>query len=119
MKKKLDIKDLAIGMFVSELDRPWIETPFLFQGFRITNEAELNKLIELCKYVVVDIEKSKVPITKGSVMASEPKMELDLKRKPKPYVKTFEEEYEYAKKVYKDSQIQVNMLQECRTGSCV
>jgi putative nucleotidyltransferase with HDIG domain len=108
MKKKLDIGDLAVGMFVSELDRPWIETPFLFQGFRITNEAELNKLIELCKFVVVDIEKSKVPITKGSVMASEPNMELNLKRKPKPYVKTFEEEYEYAKTVYKDSQSRVN-----------
>ncbi len=108
MKKKLDIKDLAVGMFVSELDRPWIETPFLFQGFRITNEAELNKIVELCKFVFVDVEKSKVPITKGTVMASEPKMELDVKRKPKPYVKTFEEEYEYAKTVYKDSQSRVN-----------
>ena len=108
MKKKLDIGDLAVGMFVSELDRPWIETPFLFQGFRITNEAELNKIVELCKYVFVDVEKSKVPITKGTVMASEPEINLDVKRKPKPYVKTFEEEYEYAKTVYKDSQSRVN-----------
>jgi len=117
MKKKLDIKDLAVGMFVSDLDRPWIETPFLFQGFRITNEAELNKLVELCKFVFVDVEKSKVPITKGTVMASEPEMKIDLKRKPKPYVKTFEEEYEYAKKVYKDSQSRVNkFFGDTRTG---
>lgn len=120
MKKKLDISDLAVGMFVSELDRPWIETPFLFQGFRITNEAELNKIVELCKYVFVDVEKSKVPITKGTVMvsdkgsivASEPKIEFDLKRKPKPYIKTFEEEYEYAKTVYKESQSKVNKVFE-------
>ena len=108
MKKKLTISDLAVGMFVSDLDRPWIDSPFLFQGFRITNEAELKQLVDLCKFVMVDVEKSKVPITKGTVMASEPKMELDLKKKPKPYVKTFEEEYEYAKTVYKDSQVRVN-----------
>ena len=65
MKRKIDIGDLQIGMYVSELDRPWIETPFLFQGFRITNQDELNKLAEICKFVVVDAEKSKVPVNKG------------------------------------------------------
>lgn len=27
---KVDVKDLQIGMYVSELDRPWGETSFLF-----------------------------------------------------------------------------------------
>src|SRR5713226_5056459 len=26
--------DLKPGMYVSELDRPWLETPFLFQSFK-------------------------------------------------------------------------------------
>jgi len=29
---KIDAVDVAPGMFVAQLDRPWLETPFLFQG---------------------------------------------------------------------------------------
>jgi len=29
---------LKVGMYVSSLDRPWIETPFLFQGFSVGDE---------------------------------------------------------------------------------
>ncbi|MEE8263181.1 MAG: DUF3391 domain-containing protein, partial [Gammaproteobacteria bacterium] len=32
MKKRVDVRDLSLGMYVAELDRPWLETPFLFQG---------------------------------------------------------------------------------------
>lgn len=117
MKRKIDINDLEIGMFVSELDRPWIETPFLFQGFRITNQDEMNKLAEICKFVIVDIEKSKIPITKGHVVASEPVVEIDLKKKPKPYTKTFEDEFDSAKTTYIESQKYVNKLfQDTRLG---
>ena len=117
MKRKLEISDLEKGMFVSELDRPWIETSFLFQGFRITNQAELDKLAETCEYVLVDVDKSKVPITKGIVVASEPKMELNFKRKPKPYVKSFEDEYEVAKTIYTESLTRVSkMFEDVRLG---
>ncbi|WP_082081350.1 DUF3391 domain-containing protein [Methylocucumis oryzae] len=27
-KKKIDVNDLKIGMFVSALDRPWLQTKF-------------------------------------------------------------------------------------------
>lgn len=111
MKRKIDIGDLEIGMYVSELDRPWIETPFLFQGFRITNQDELDKLTEICEFVLVDVEKSKVPINKGRVVASEPKEQLAVvKKQTKPYTKTFEEEYDQAKQIYVESQKYVNNL---------
>ncbi len=42
-------------MYVSELDRPWIESPFLFQGFIVGNE-ELEQLRSLCQYVYIDTE---------------------------------------------------------------
>ena len=57
-KIKLIVDDLKKGMYVSELDRPWNETRFLFQGFRITNEQELQQLKETCDFVYVDPEKS-------------------------------------------------------------
>lgn len=41
-------------MFVAELDRPWLETPFLLQGFTIKTNGELRVLKEHCSYVYVD-----------------------------------------------------------------
>jgi hypothetical protein len=39
--RKIPVVELEVGMYVSELDRPWLETPFLFQGFYVSNDAEL------------------------------------------------------------------------------
>lgn len=49
---------LCTGLYVVELDRPWIETPFLFQGFRIACEEELQVLREYCRLVYVDPRRS-------------------------------------------------------------
>ena len=54
MKIKLDVDDLQVGMFVAELDRPWLETPFLFQGFCIESQDDLGQLREHCRHVFVD-----------------------------------------------------------------
>ena len=42
MRIKIETKALQLGMFVAELDRPWLESHFLFQGFTISNAAELE-----------------------------------------------------------------------------
>ncbi len=46
--------DLKIGMFVSALDRPWIDTPFLLQGLLIKNEDDIKLLKKYCDFVYVD-----------------------------------------------------------------
>jgi HD-GYP domain-containing protein (c-di-GMP phosphodiesterase class II) len=46
-------EDLVPGMYVAELDRPWLETPFLFQGFQIKNRQEIDELRRYCRYVYV------------------------------------------------------------------
>lgn len=56
MKKKIGVQNLRLGMYVSELDRPWIESRFLFQGFEIRTEEELEELRRLCKYVYIETE---------------------------------------------------------------
>lgn len=48
----------AIGMFVAELDRPWIETPFLLQGFLIEDDVTLSQLRELCRFIYIDRTRS-------------------------------------------------------------
>jgi putative nucleotidyltransferase with HDIG domain len=51
---------LKPGMFVCRLDRPWLGTPFLMQGFLIQSESEVRQLRDLCDQVYVDTEKSLV-----------------------------------------------------------
>lgn len=58
MKNKVDIKDLQFGMYVFELDRPWTETPFMFQGFNLRTEQQLDVLKKYCAFVYVDAERN-------------------------------------------------------------
>jgi len=58
MKIKVLCEHLKIGMYISELDHPWIESPFLFQGFQLKDDEELLQVQSTCKYVYVDTEKT-------------------------------------------------------------
>ena len=51
-------KDIRIGMFVAELDRPWSETPFLIQGFLVEDQEQVAQLRSLCRFVFVDRSRS-------------------------------------------------------------
>ena len=50
----VEVNNLDIGMFVTELDRPWLGTPFLLQGFLIESESDMSKLRGYCTSVLVD-----------------------------------------------------------------
>ena len=54
MRKKIPVSGLTLGMYVAELDRPWLESPFLFQGFVIESPDQLQALQECCQYVFID-----------------------------------------------------------------
>ena len=56
---KINTIDLDIGMFVSGLDRPWLETPFLTQGFLIESPEDIDRLRQYCEYVLVDSRRSR------------------------------------------------------------
>ena len=53
-RKAVAVGDLQFGMYVAELDRPWTETPFAFQGFLLNTQQQLQALRRLCKQVVID-----------------------------------------------------------------
>lgn len=67
---KLASDELRIGMYVSKLDRPWLETPFLMQGFLIKNDDDISQLKKFCQHVFIDEELSKEPLTKLGGSAS-------------------------------------------------
>ena len=54
MDRKVNVAYLKTGMYVSKLDRPWIDTPFLLEGFLIQTENELSVLNQYCSYVYID-----------------------------------------------------------------
>jgi HD-GYP domain-containing protein (c-di-GMP phosphodiesterase class II) len=58
MRIKLAVEDLQVGMYVSDLDRPWLESPFLLQGLLLEKHDDIQKLKELCTYVYVDASRS-------------------------------------------------------------
>ncbi|MBE0485073.1 HD-GYP domain-containing protein [Marinobacter sp.] len=54
-QKKVAVHDLEVGMFVSDLDRPWHQTPFPIQGFYIRSQSDVHALVSHCKWVMVDV----------------------------------------------------------------
>lgn len=57
MDLKVNVSYLKIGMYVSNLDRPWIDTPFLLEGFTIKTEEDIDSLVQHCTYVFIDPER--------------------------------------------------------------
>lgn len=56
-------------MFVFRLDRPWLGTPFLMQGFMVQSAVEVQQLRDLCEYVFVDTRKSLLQINNSQTTA--------------------------------------------------
>lgn len=61
MLQKTAVKDLKVGMFVADLDRPWMDTPFLLQGFILENAEEIAQLQAHCQWVLIDPVRSSGP----------------------------------------------------------
>ena len=54
IKHPIPVAGLKIGMYVCELDRPWLETPFILQGFRIETLDDINTISGYCEYVYIE-----------------------------------------------------------------
>jgi HD-GYP domain-containing protein (c-di-GMP phosphodiesterase class II) len=56
--KQVPVALLEFGMYIAELDRPWTDTPFRFQGFYLRTGQQLEALRKYCRYVFVDAARS-------------------------------------------------------------
>ena len=63
---KISTAELEVGMFVSSLDRPWSESPFLFQGFPVREIAEIEELKKLCRHVYIMIPDEEIELSSKS-----------------------------------------------------
>lgn len=54
-RQRMDASQLNVGMHIVELDRPWLDSPFLFQGFTLENNQDVQMVQDCCRYVYVDV----------------------------------------------------------------
>jgi len=122
LKVMIAVKNLCKGMYVSELDCPWLDSPFIFQGFRITNSEELQVLKDTCEYVYVDKEKSIVSLPNETVSWAETKKarqgnRIRLVNSASPYQANFDDELPLAWDAYEETLSCVGeVLEDVRLG---
>lgn len=79
---KLPAMKLEPGMFVAELDRPWLETPFALQGFVVRDSEEILYVSNYVDHVYVDAEYTGVKQSLQlavAAMATKPRERLALR----------------------------------------
>jgi HD-GYP domain-containing protein (c-di-GMP phosphodiesterase class II) len=74
-KEKTEVSLLGVGMYVCELDRPWLGTPFLLEGILIEDEAQIDTLKALCEFVYIDRT-----LSTGEFFIAPPKEDVGIKR---------------------------------------
>jgi putative nucleotidyltransferase with HDIG domain len=122
MKHKINSKDIEPGMYVCELDRSWLDSPFLFQGFTVREPHEIQQLQDLCSYVYVETDRS----DRGVIERIHALGEAKAHRSPaeekeahiKPYATLIEEELKTARKIYEESStIMQKLFEDVRAGN--
>lgn len=108
---QIDVKELQIGMYVSELDRPWLETSFLFQGFELKSTADIKELQKQCEYVFIDVEKQNKSkkITSRNTGYSKGWLE---KREPLEKKSNFRQEFSAAESIHQNASSLVKSFME-------
>lgn len=119
MKKKISISSLRKGMYVAELDRPWLESPFLFQGFVLEDDEDMDTLTSLCQHVFIDLEKGDDCDVAIEHVVSNNTIDLDQRRREKIRI-SFREEIDNAKDVHKRTRMAIdNMFNDVRLGKTI
>lgn len=93
--QKVAVGDLKIGMYVDQLDRPWTETRFMYQGFFVRNQETIDELTRVCKFVFVDAEHDSQDITSRRSPKSVPERY--------PVTQTVEREIARAKTIHQEA----------------
>ncbi|MCB1669792.1 MAG: HD-GYP domain-containing protein [Gammaproteobacteria bacterium] len=128
---KVNAGDIRLGMYMAYADRPWLETPFLFQGFLLDNEKLLDAVKDECEFIYIDKGKSlhkqppKTPVKKPARNPAEKSLmspadkKVIRSAKPDRYQTTrpIEEVFDSAVKKHKASLGAIkDILREIRTG---
>lgn len=106
------VNQLELGMYIVELDRPWLDTPFLFQGFELKTEEEIRAVRDICDYVYIDTTKRKKTRNAVAEQAQVNIQSVLSYGSPPAKLSTFEKEISQTAKVYKNTRILVDDFME-------
>ncbi|RLU00695.1 HD-GYP domain-containing protein [Ketobacter sp.] len=123
---KVPTDQLKLGMHVSELDRPWLDAPFVFQGFPVHDEDDLLALKNICEFVYIDVLKSGMtPDVRSAMLGrNKPKqytittpVEKEIQQANKHYQKAYGEVENILDSAYRDGRIDTTeirkLIKEC------
>jgi len=116
---QIDVKDLQIGMYVSKLDRPWLESSFMFQGFELKTADDIKEVQRQCAFVYIDEEKQSKTLKIVSRNAAYSKGWLE-QRKPPAKKSSFSQEFTAAESVHKKtSGVVKGFMEEVALGRAI
>ena len=113
---KIHISELKIGMYVSKLDRDWLETPFLMQGFVVESLDDIDTVAEYSEYVWVDaVQETWVPPEERAVLDHKPKAKVTYINKV-----SADQERSRAVSVYREARrLTKTLLDDVRLGGVI
>jgi HD-GYP domain-containing protein (c-di-GMP phosphodiesterase class II) len=94
---KTTIDALEVGMFVSRLDRPWIDTPFALEGLRINSKEDIEGLRKYTSFVFVNTEEGPTPDPEHWISVSAEELRILDENEVEIAFKESKEENEYQK----------------------
>ncbi|MDP1765828.1 MAG: DUF3391 domain-containing protein [Methylotenera sp.] len=74
-REKTPVSQLDIGMYVSELDRPWLGTPFMLEGLLIEDNEQIQTISGICEFVYIDRT-----LSTGRYFSAAAKVQVTIKR---------------------------------------
>ncbi len=84
MERKVNPLFLEKGMFISQLSRPWMDTPFWIQGFIVRTDEELSALRKYCDFAYIDTNRgieAEFYMEEDMELPSHPRLERNLLNK--------------------------------------
>jgi len=78
---KIQANQVKVGMYICKLDRPWLETPFPFQGFYIRTKHEIADVQRFCQHVFIDGKKGVQAYKESEIAKASPLLVKEKKSK--------------------------------------
>lgn len=78
MLTKIPASAIKKGMFVAQLDRPWLESPFMLQGFLVETDEEIDQLSAFSQFVYIDPQMSALEEESEHIKPAVPEVELEM-----------------------------------------
>lgn len=126
MIKKICTPDLTLGMYVTQMDRSWLDTPFFFHRILIKSPQQLAQMKAYCRYVYIDTDKGKDADHSLPIEEVDPGMLQQILEKKEPAAAVLSgqislaEEFSLAREVHDQTkQVVDQILEDARLGKSI